>query len=157
MTRLRSLASQSPAIVISVVALAFSLGSGAGYAASTTTSHPAAAAKVTWHKLSLRNGWKAQPLYTSGNPEYTVIDGVVHLNGVAVYGPNVGAANPPALIAVLPKAARPTHDLWLAVFNYSSLNSADLEIEPNGQIRVIGGGDRAYFTSLAGVSFPLGS
>ncbi len=158
MSRLRSLASQSPAIIISVVALAFSLGSGAGYAASTTASHPAAAAKVTWHKLSLRNGWKPGPAaFDTAAPKYKVSGGVVYLTGVAVYAPNTGTATPPAVVGVLPKAERPTHNLWLGIFNYAASGSADLEIATNGQVKVIGGPDAAYFTSLAGVSFPLGS
>jgi len=158
MSRLRSLASQSPAIVISVVALAFSLGSGAGYAASTTASHPAAAAKVTWHKLSLRNGWKSAPAaFHTGRPDYKVISGVVHLTGVAVYGPDVSSSSPAELLGVLPKAERPKHNLWFSVFNYAASGSADLEIATNGDVDVIGGPDAAYFTSLAGVSFPLGS
>jgi hypothetical protein len=156
MSRFRSMLNQSPAIVISVVALAFSLGGGAGYAASTTSSHPAAAAKTTWHALSLRNGWKsAASRFHTGGPAFTVIDKVVYLTGVAYQPAN--SANPPAVVAVLPKAERPKHSLWFSIYDYAAAGNANLEIATNGDVEVIGGTDSAFFTSFAGVSYPLGS
>jgi hypothetical protein len=83
MKRFRALARQSPAIVISLIALTFSLGSGAGYAASVAAHHPAAT-KITWHGLGLRNGWKAAAKgFGTGKPAYTVSNGVVYLTGAA--------------------------------------------------------------------------
>ena len=46
MRNVRSIASQSPAVVISLLALFFALGSGAGYAA-TTAAGPAASRVAT--------------------------------------------------------------------------------------------------------------
>src|ERR1700722_14598338 len=100
--RFRALASQSPAIVISVIALTFSLGGGAGYAASVASSHPAI--KITWHKLSLKNGWHsgAGAFAGTGTPAYTVSNGVVYLTGVADHS-NTASTAP---LGLLPKGAR---------------------------------------------------
>jgi hypothetical protein len=153
MKRARSIVTQSPAIILSVIALIFSLGGGAGYAASVATSHPAVT-KIHWHALSLRNGWhSAGPAFHVGNPEYTVSNGVVYLTGVA----DRSNTSLPVL-GVLPKGARPRHLLSLPAFNYAANGESSLEISPNGDIQVLGnGGDEYYFTSLAGISFPLGS
>ena len=150
--RFRALASQSPAIVISVVALTFSLGGGAGYAASVATSHPAT--KITWHKLSLRNGWHSGPSSFTGTgaPSYTVSNGIVYLTGVADHA---SASSLPTL-AILPKGARPKHILWFTAFNEAASGGVFVRIDPGGHVSVQGP-DASYFTSLAGVSFPLGS
>ena len=76
---MRSIAKQSPAIVISLIALTYSLGSGAGWAASDATTHPAKAApKPTWHALSLKNQWKsAAKGYDAARPQYTIVNDVV--------------------------------------------------------------------------------
>jgi hypothetical protein len=154
--RFRALASQSPAIVISVVALTFSLGGGAGYAASVATSHPAT--KITWHKLGLMNGWHAavaDGFKGEGVPALTVSNGVVYLTGVARRAAN--SASLPA-IAILPKGDRPRHYLWFPAFNYAANGESSIEIQPTGKIIVLGNGDdENYFTSLAGIEFPLGS
>jgi len=155
MKRLRALASQSPAIVISVIALTFSLGGGAGYAATATSSHPAT--KITWHSLALRNNWKpAAKGFQVGWPKYAVSNGVVYLTGVAARS---NQSSPiPSVIGVLPKGARPTHNLWMTAFNYAAAGASEIEIATNGNVEVLGnGGDENYFTSLAGISFALGA
>lgn len=159
MSRFRSMLSQSPALVISVVALAFSLGGGAGYAATTASSHPAAASKITWHSLSLRNGWASgASLFHTGSPKYTVIDGVVYLTGVVYYRPAPDTTTPPFVVGVLPRAERPKHTLWFGAYSSSATGLAELEVAPSGDVEVIGGpNNEAYFTSLAGVTYPLGS
>jgi hypothetical protein len=162
MRRLRSMLGQSPAIIISLIALTFSLGSGAGYAASVVTkpavtdpatSAPAkpAATKITWHALALVNGWHAAgKAPVAGPPSYTVSNGVVYLTGVADRAkPSTSA------LAVLPKAARPVHDLWFSAFNLSE-QGGYVEVESNGDVFVEGDEENA-FASLAGVEFPLGS
>ena len=79
MNRLRSLMHQSPAIVISLIALTFSIGGGAGYAASAASTHPAVT-KITWHHLSLRAGWHALAAgFHTGHPSYTVSNRIVYL------------------------------------------------------------------------------
>src|SRR5215467_5678605 len=69
----RALASQSPAIVISIAAMILSLGGGA-YAATALTgrqAEPASANTFTFHNLTLINGWKAYGL-GAGRPGYAV-------------------------------------------------------------------------------------
>jgi hypothetical protein len=149
MKRFRAVARQSPAIVISLIALTFSLGSGAGYAASVATHHPTA--KVSWHSLKLLHGWHRFAVGL-GAPSYTVIGGVVYLAGAGAVS---GTENPPPVLAVLPKGARPKHDLELAAFSSAADTPAAVYIYSNGDI-VAEGANASYQTSLAGISFPAG-
>jgi hypothetical protein len=153
MARFRSTMRQSPAIIISIVALTFSLGGGAGYAASVATAK-APATKITWHALKLLNGWHAAgKAFHTGNPAYTVSNGIVYLTGTADHA---GTSLP--TLGALPKGARPTHTLWFGAFNEAAAGGAFVEIAPNGAVIVGGsGGDQDFFTSLAGIEFPLGS
>jgi hypothetical protein len=151
MRSLRAIAQQSPAIVISVIALTFSLGSGAGYAASVAVSHPAA--RITWHNLGLKNGWHGAPFRGTGKPAYTVIDGVVYLTGSADRSNNPSVL---PVLAVLPRSARPRHDITFAIFSSAALTPAWAEVSPNGEV-FISGADASSNTSLAGITFPLGS
>jgi len=144
--RLRSLVRQSPAIVIATLALVFSLGGGAGYAASS--AHDSGVG-VTFHKLTLRNGWMPAGGGV-GAPSYAISLGMVHLTG-AMHQP-AGTARK---FAILPRAARPKHTLWIGVFS-ESRTSAFLEVLPSGAMK-IGGSDAPFFASLAGVSFAVGS
>ena len=148
MSRFGSIARQSPAIVISIIALTFSLGGGAGWAASAATSHPATPkTSVTWHKLKLINGWRA---FGDGAraPSYAVINGVVYLAGVADT-----SGNSEAVIAVLPKSARPKYYLELPAFASSSVAPQDVYVAANGDIVTVGYDGLA---SLDGISFPVG-
>jgi len=154
MSRFRTIMNQSPAIVISVIALTFSLGGGAGYAASVAAK--ASPPKITWHALSLKNGWKAAAAaYHTGKPEYTVSNSIVYLTGVAS---RANQSAPLGELGLLPKSARPKHDLWFTAFNYAGGGESSIEVGSNGQVVVLGnGGDENFFTSLAGIEFPLGS
>jgi hypothetical protein len=153
MSRFRTIMSQSPAIVISVIALTFSLGGGAGYAATVIAK--GSAPKITWHKLPLRNGWAAAAKgYGASKPEYTVSNGIVYLDG----GVSRSNTAVPSVIGVLPKSARPKHVLAFAAFNYAAGGESSFYVDPNGDIEVLGnGGDESFFTSLDGIVFPLGS
>src|SRR5215472_13254959 len=81
MGRFRSLAAQSPAIVISILAVALSLGGGA-YASTRVSASPAASqsaatAGVTWTSLSLINGWASENgAYGTGNPKVSEQNGI---------------------------------------------------------------------------------
>jgi hypothetical protein len=150
MSRLRSIVAQSPAIVISCLALVFALGSGASYAAVRTASAQPSA-RVTFHTLTLLHGWKSsQHQYDSGNPAYAERDGIVYLSGSL--HTTSGSGFP---FAVLPKGNRPSHYLWLTIYTLDG-TSGTLEIQPNGSMYVSGGSATGY-ASLAGVSFALGS
>jgi hypothetical protein len=151
MKRLRSVVAQSPAIVISVLALILSAGGGgAAYAATSASRAPA----ITWHKLTLLHGWKSsQSQYASGNPEYSVSNGVVYLAGSLHQ-----ASGTSQEFAILPKAARPTHDLWITVYTMSG-TSGTLYIGANGDMAAtsLTPADAQDYTSLAAVSYPASS
>jgi hypothetical protein len=146
MARFRLLVRQSPAIVIATLALVFSLGGGAGYAASSAHR----SVRATFHKLTLKNGWKPVTANGIGAPSYAISGGVVYLTG-GMDQPSGSART----FAVLPVAARPKHTLWIGVFSEAT-TSAFLEVLPSGAM-LIGGDDRQSFASLAGVAFPVGS
>src|ERR1039458_3469509 len=117
MKRFRSIAAQSPALVISIAALFFSLGSGAGYAA-TLSSQPATTVQgthvvsaygvaprtaTTWHTLSLLNGWHGDS-YDGGAPSYGVNgSGILYLRGSL----DNSSSNTSETFAVLPPGNRP--------------------------------------------------
>jgi hypothetical protein len=148
MGRFRSTMRQSPAIIISLIALTFSLGGGIGYAASVTTAKTPAT-KITWHRLGLINKWH-EVFVTNGAPSYAISNGIVYLYG-AMQG---GTTNE---FAVLPKAARPKNTLYIAVYNDdNSGGSAWLDVTPRGQM-FINGPDDTILSSIAGVSFPAGA
>ena len=151
MRRLRSLAGQSPAIAISLVALIFSLGGGVGYAASTASNQPTT---VTFHALHLMHGWKSQfGTIASGKPAFGVNGtGVVYLSGDIFQksGHNNGATGE---FAILPKSVRPSHQLDLTVTTVSGTTTV-MQITPDG-IMFIFGDNAAQFASLDGISYPL--
>jgi hypothetical protein len=164
MSRLRILSTQSPAIIISTLALVFSLGGGA-YAATAMASGPASPsraagpARTTFHHLKLVNGWKSAPkAYDAGTPSYTVSNGIVYLSG-GIFQPVQGKAE----FAVLPKGFRPATNLWITVSVEQGLsNDGTLYISPKGVMEVYAtptdaGTPASDFTALGGVSFPLGS
>ena len=156
MNRFRALVSQSPAIVISIIALTFSLGGGVGYAATAATGTPAAV-RIIWHPLPLRNQWApAAKGFAVGRPAFTVSNGIVYLTGGAA---RANQSLPiPSVIGVLPRGARPTHNLWFPAFNESASGQSAIEVARNGSVEILGnGGDENFFTSLAGIEFPLGS
>ncbi len=112
-------------------------------------------ATVTQHKLRLLNGWKSgDKPYGAGAFGYVIKNGIVYLCG--------GLKQPSGtngLVAVLPKAARPAHNLWITVYT-SSITVGTLHIRPNGQVIVGSGGDPSAartFTSLAAISYPRNS
>jgi len=109
-------------------------------------------------KLALDNGWvSGEPTHDTGDPSYWVSGGVVHLSG-SVYQPS-GTSQ---IFAVLPKAYRPAHDLYIQVMVYTPDNTAyagTVLVEPHGAMWAYSRapGNAQQYTSLAGISFPLGS
>jgi hypothetical protein len=116
------------------------------------------AASDTVHTLALDNGWvSGEPAHDTGDPAYWVSGGVVHLSG-SVDQPS-GTSE---IFAVLPKADRPAHDLYIQVMVYTPDNTAyagTVLIAPDGAMQAYSQapGSAQMYTSLAGVSFPLGS
>jgi hypothetical protein len=149
MARLRSILTQSPAILIASAALVFSLGSSAGYAASQAT----ASTTITFHKLHLINGWAHSTYDAAADPAYAVSNGVVYLTG-GVLKTSSSKSNE---FAVLPPGARPKHNLILPVYNNNPTEgNALVFVSPSGKMDTYGPGD-TIFQSLDGVSFPLSS
>src|SRR5215469_4348700 len=133
-----------PAIVKSAVlatpALALLMTAGAASAATTQqtaraathTVHrgvrPAAAANVTWHNLTLMNGWQAAS--GRGLPAYAISNGVVYMTGGLTQ-----PSNGPEEFAVLPKAARPSHAMYRSVDGFAGAE-VTLFILPDGSMQV---------------------
>lgn len=159
MGRFRSLFAQSPAIVISIAAVALSLGGGA-YASThlSSTNSPAVTSGVTWTSLSLINGWQSENgTYGTGNPKVAEQNNIVYLSG-SLAQPTPASDE----FAVLPSSFRPTHNLYITVYTNGD-TSGTLYIGSNGVMEAYspgscGSGDTAScFTSLATVSFPINS
>jgi len=162
MRGLRSFITQSPAIGISIAALTLSLGGGA-YAATAiagsqgrahaASSRTLTASSINFHRLTLINGWKGggtSGTGSNGPPGYAISGGVVYLRG-ALHG---GGS---AQFAVLPRAARPAHDLWIPVVNANQGDGA-IFIRRNGVMSLLNpNANAAVFSSLAGVSYPRNS
>jgi hypothetical protein len=152
-------------MIVSVIALVFSLGGGAcaasAFVGPLNPSAPAvsSATTVRLHPLKLVNGWKsaARTAFNSGGPSYAVSNGVVYLSG-GIYQPRQGKAE----FAVLPRGARPATNVFITVSIDEGLaNFGTLFISPKGVMEVYvpsaAGTPASDFSSLAGVSFPLGS
>jgi hypothetical protein len=144
MRRLRSMISQSPAIVIAVVALALSAAGGAT-AATAASQQPAA--RVKWHSLTLLNGWQYGGFGSFHAAYYVDSNHVVHLRGSAREG-QAGMA-----VFRLPRGIRPSHILSLVI--YTDGGPASMNILRNGDAETFGG-NNLDFTSFDGVSFPEG-
>jgi hypothetical protein len=164
MSRVRTLSAQSPAIIISMLALVLSLGGGAFAGTALTGGHGpesqvARPAKLTFHRLGLIHGWKPAPKgYNAGTPSYTVSNGIIYLSG-GIFQPMQGNAE----FAVLPRGARPRTNVFVTVSVEQGVsNVGTLFISPKGVMEAYAtptgvGTPASDFTDLSGVSFPLGS
>ena len=149
MRNVRSIASQSPAVVISLLALFFALGSGAGYAATTA----AGPAKISFHALHLVHKWQSgAPTIATGEPAYgTSGNGIVYLSGWLSRSTPSNGAN--GTFTFLPKALRPTHQEDVTLTTVGG-TTAIAQITPDGGIYVFGK-NAPQFTSLDGLSFAI--
>jgi hypothetical protein len=179
MRRIRSIAAQTPAIVISMLAVALSLGGGA-YASThlvagpfqgpihtlqaahnQTAAHGTASnltAGVSWNSLALQNGWiSSNATYSSGNPKVALQNNVVYLSG-SLNQPTPGSP----VFAFLPSTFRPTHNMWITVYTFGG-TSGTLYVGKDGTMEAFasggcGSGNTAQcYTSLASVSYPINS
>ena len=153
MNRLRSLIGQSPAIAIASAALAMSV---AGGATAATVAHEAPATSstsVTWHPLTLLNGWKYGMFNSFHAAYYVDANHVVHLRGSAAHGANLKP------VFRLPPSVRPSHVISVPIYASGGIVGG-MNIKPTGQVVVFDqtGSESAVkdFTSFDGVSFPLG-
>jgi hypothetical protein len=131
----------SPALILSCVALFAALGGGAYAAASSGTP------TVRWTTATLMNGWQTHLGATASVGYAKDSAGVVHLRGTMDNGVDDTTA------FVLPKRMRPRHTTVLALF--TTTPGAELEINSDGTVLPIGGGDTTY-TSFDGISFVAG-
>jgi hypothetical protein len=178
MSRLRSLAGQSPAIVISIIALACSLSGGAYAATQLHATQTASTATVRsqiphhstspaweedadfdWHNLTLINGWITLPDNLGfGPPAFAIRDGIVYFRGALQQR---SPATP--IFAILHTNLRLTHTLRIAISVAPDPGQGiggTLRITPIGhhrwRLEAIGP-QAPFFASLAGASFPLTS
>jgi hypothetical protein len=97
--------------------------------------------------------------YGTGDPSYSVKNGVVHLSGSLVQPPAPGGTQD---FAVLPPAARPKYSLYIPT-EVSPPDSfaavGDIVISPDGRMfsNSFPLSESEAFTSLAGISYPVGS
>ena len=133
-------------------------GGAQQYTSLADVSFPVASAAA--NQLTLINGWKsAQPPYGTGDPSYSVHNGVVHLSGSLLQPPAPGDTQD---FAVLPPAAWPKYYLYIktAVSPPDSIAAAgDIVISPDGRLYSdsFPVSESEAFTSLAGISYPVGS
>jgi hypothetical protein len=171
MRHIRSLLTQAPATVISLAAIVLSLGGGAAYASThhtatqaPVTSHASAAGQVsaatgvTWQGLTLKNGWaSSNSIYGTGNPKAALQNGIVYLSG-SLHQSTSGSA----VFASLPRAYRPTHNLYITIYTNGGTQGS-LYIGADGTMEAFSSGScgslstAQCFSSLATVSYPLNS
>ena len=152
--KLRSRAARAVSLVVPIAALNVALGGTAamaadGHAMADSRQATAAVTGVTWHKLAMINGWKSsQNVYGTGNPSYAIRGGVVYLSGSLHGGTSSN-------FAILPKAARPAHWLYMTVYT-SGGTFGTLLVKPDGEIAAYStpSADATSYTSLAAVSYP---
>jgi len=100
--------------------------------------------------LALANGWQSsQSQYGTGNPAYSVSNGVVYLSG------SMHTAGKSRLAFVLPKAARPSAGMYISVYTEDG-TTGWLHIQSTGQVYA-NGPDATGYTALANVAFPVAS
>jgi hypothetical protein len=123
------------------------------YTSLAGVSYPASGAK--WHALALTAGWlSGAAKFHTAAPAYTVIGGVVYLNGSMYAGPTVSNG----LWAVLPAGVKTKADVLPIEVDTSGGNSGSLAI--TSSLGLIGStpiGNARAFTSLAGVAYPQSS
>lgn len=145
---LRSAAPRFLAAAVGALALAVSAAGSAQAATTGSTS------KCQWHKLTLIHGWRSeQSRWKTGDPAYCVDgNGIVYLAGATAQ--RIGGSPE---FAVLPKAARPASDLYIATYTYNG-SIGFLQVMTDGEVTANDGkgnvGLAQRFTSLAGLSFP---
>lgn len=120
-------------------------GNSFSFTSLAAVSYPTAA--IAPHKLTLKNGWtSSQSSYDTGDPCYAISGGVVYLSG------SMHTNGSSQLATVLPKAARPAHQMYISVYTFDG-STGSLQILPTGQVEVFGA-DAGEYTSLANISYP---
>jgi len=143
---------QSLLAAAALTALGVTAGVGSASAATAMPAGPPITG-VTWHQLTLINGWVSGPSQSLGEgiPAWAVRSGVVYLDGSAVQTSGTNSE-----FAVLPPAARPSHDLYMPVDVLGQGTHGWIIIDPSGGMYAAGDPYSAAqgFTGLAGISYP---
>jgi hypothetical protein len=143
MRSLRGVLAHSPSLAISMLALVFALGSGAGYAASAV-GNPRPQV-LAFHHLKMFPGW-------TGDLQYAYENGIVYLSGTAD-----GNHRKTLVMAKLPKSIRPKDSIDIPVVLADGDGS--IQVASDGVIEPINpkGNNFFGFVSLGGVSFAAGA
>ncbi len=137
--------------------LAVTLASGSA-AAVVAPAHAGAGAavtsKFTWHAFKLLNGWvsASAPKLKTGTPSWALRGGVIYLRGAVKV---TGVTEKKSTFAMLPKYARPAHNLYIQVWTDKD-TPGSLFVGTDGELEAFNGA-AGIFTSLAGVSFATSS
>jgi hypothetical protein len=155
---LRPIRAVLAAAAVAATALVALTATTAGTAASAATMQPPKVATgLTWHPLTLINGWQsAQSQYSTGNPAWAVKNGIVYLSGSLTQPGATPTSNDE--FAVLPPAAQPAanRDPWYMVAYTLNSTQGFIDIGPGGALTAssLNPSDAQGFTSLAGISYP---
>src|SRR5215472_17022807 len=143
---------QSLVAASALAALGVSACAGSASAATAPPARPTITG-VTWHQLTLINGWVSGQSQFPGDgiPAWTVRNGVVYLTGSVIQTSGTNSE-----FAVLPPAARPSHYLYMTVSVAGQGTSGWVVVYPNGAMYAAGDpySDAQGFTGLAGISYP---
>ena len=143
---------QSLLAAAALAALGVTAGGGSASAATAQTAGPGITG-VTWHQLTLINGWVSGESQSPGDgiPAWAVRNGVVYLTGSVMQTSGTNGE-----FAVLPPAARPTHELYVPVTVLGQGTHGWIIVYPGGAMDVMGDPYSAAqgFTGLAGISYP---
>jgi hypothetical protein len=179
MRSIRRIAAHTPAIVISVLAVALSVGGGA-YASTHPhlvpgpsqgsihtlkvapgqgTAHSTVTSGVPWNSIVLQNGWtSSNATFGTGNPKVALQGNVVYLSGSL--NQSSGTNN---VFGFLPSTFRPTHNLYMPVFTFGG-NMGTLYVGKDGTMEMFANtncnstqNNAQCFTSLASISYPINS
>jgi hypothetical protein len=121
-------------------------GSASTFTSLAGVSYLTKTVKAT--QLALENGWQSsQTAYLTGNPSYSVSNGVVYLSG------SMHTAGTSRLAFVLPKAARPASGMYISVYTLDG-TTGWLHIQSTGQVYA-NGIDATGYTDLASIAFPV--
>lgn len=122
------------------------------YTSLANISYPAAGAK--WHNFTLEDGWKSgQAKFGTAAPSYTIINGIVYLNGSLTAAP---AEN--GLWTTLPAGVRTAADV-LEIEVYTANGSAG-GIAVTNRLGLVSSNpfsNAQAFTSLTGIAYPQSS
>lgn len=123
----------------------------ADYTSLASISYPAPGAK--WHNFTLEDGWKSGQTTGTATPEYTIINGIVYLNG-SMSGPTA----PNGLWTTLPTEVRTAADV-LEIEVYTGNASAGGMAVTNkfGLVSSMPFSNAKAFTSLAAIAYPQNS